>query len=211
MPRQAFNANTYLHQPLKSLDFPDTAYPQNPDLGFSIEPVNGRTLRLRIHTSPVAPADPDSLSPMLAGPVANDASAWKVTQGRRRSLHLALRFSAHPGRSWRIVILDSEGPRTEPHTHLERQRFHPDQGATIQLHQARSRQLPLHQPRLLPYARRTHLRLLAKAPVRLTRPDRSSTSSSPTRRAPKAPTCTSPSPSSSATWATACLSTPRLR
>ena len=30
MPRQAFNANTYLHQPLKSLDFPNTAYPQYP-------------------------------------------------------------------------------------------------------------------------------------------------------------------------------------
>ena len=25
MPRQAFNANTYLHQPLQSLDFPETA------------------------------------------------------------------------------------------------------------------------------------------------------------------------------------------
>ncbi len=24
MPRQAFNANTYLHQPLQSLDFPET-------------------------------------------------------------------------------------------------------------------------------------------------------------------------------------------
>lgn len=110
MPRQAFNANTYLHQPLKSLDFPDTAYPQNPDLGFSIEPVNGRTLRLRIHTSPVAPADPDSLSPMLAGPVANDASAWKVTRKGADVLYTSpygsLRIQADP---WRIVILDSEG------------------------------------------------------------------------------------------------------
>ncbi len=110
MPRQAFNANTYLHQPLKSLDFPDTAYPQNPDLGFSIEPVNGRTLRLRIHTSPVAPADPDSLSPMLAGPVANDASAWKVTRKGADVLYTSpygsLRIQADP---WRIIILDSEG------------------------------------------------------------------------------------------------------
>lgn len=29
MPRQAFNANTYLHQPLQSLDFPETAYDNN--------------------------------------------------------------------------------------------------------------------------------------------------------------------------------------
>ena len=32
MPRQAFNANTYLHQPLQSLDFPETAYDNNPQL-----------------------------------------------------------------------------------------------------------------------------------------------------------------------------------
>lgn len=110
MPRQAFNANTYLHQPLKSLDFPDTAYPQDPDLGFSVEPVNGRTLRLRIHTSPVAPAEPDSLSPMLAGPVGKDASAWKVSRDGADIVYTSpygsLRIQADP---WRIVILDSEG------------------------------------------------------------------------------------------------------
>jgi alpha-D-xyloside xylohydrolase len=51
MPRQAFNTNTYLHQPLKSLDFPDNAYQQNPNLAFSITPIDGRTLRVRISTS----------------------------------------------------------------------------------------------------------------------------------------------------------------
>ena len=39
MPRQAFNANTYLHQPLQSLDFPETAYDNNPQLTFTVEPV----------------------------------------------------------------------------------------------------------------------------------------------------------------------------
>ena len=44
MPRQAFNANTYLHQPLQSLDFPETAYDNNPQLTFTVEPVSERTL-----------------------------------------------------------------------------------------------------------------------------------------------------------------------
>ena len=43
MPRQAFNANTYLHQPLQSLDFPETAYDNNPQLTFTVEPVSERT------------------------------------------------------------------------------------------------------------------------------------------------------------------------
>ena len=110
MPRQAFNANTYLHQPLKSLDFPDTAYPQNPELEFSVEPVNARTLRLRIHTSPVVPNEPDSLSPMLAGPVGNDRSQWTVSRKGNdieySSPYGKLRIESDP---WRIVVLDAEG------------------------------------------------------------------------------------------------------
>ena len=65
MPRQAFNANTFLHQPLKSLDFPNTAYDQDPQLQFTVEPVNERTLRIRMLTTPVVPQEEDS--PMLAG------------------------------------------------------------------------------------------------------------------------------------------------
>lgn len=110
MPRQAFNANTYLHQPLKSLDFPNTAYPQDPELGFSIEPVNARTLRFRMHTSPVTPEWPDSLSPMLAGPVAVNAKDWKVTKMGKdivySSAHGKLVIKADP---WRLIMYDKEG------------------------------------------------------------------------------------------------------
>lgn len=52
MPRQAFNANTYLHQPLQSLDFPETAYDNNPQLTFTVEPVTERTLRIHMLTRP---------------------------------------------------------------------------------------------------------------------------------------------------------------
>lgn len=110
MPRQAFNANTYLHQPLKSLDFPNTAYPQDPELGFSIEPVNARTLRFRMHTSPVTPEWPDSLSPMLAGPVTVNANDWKVTKEGKdivySSAYGKLVIKADP---WRLIMYDKEG------------------------------------------------------------------------------------------------------
>lgn len=110
MPRQAFNANTYLHQPLKSLDFPNTAYPQDPELGFSIEPVNARTLRFRMHTSSVTPEWPDSLSPMLAGPVAVNAKDWKVTKVGKdivcSSAYGKLVITADP---WRLIMYDKEG------------------------------------------------------------------------------------------------------
>lgn len=110
MPRQAFNANTYLHQPLKSLDFPNTAYPQNPELGFSIEPVNARTLRFRMHTSPVTPEWPDSLSPMLAGPVTVNAKDWKVSKEGNDIVYSSdygkLVIKADP---WRLIMYDKDG------------------------------------------------------------------------------------------------------
>lgn len=110
MPRQAFNANTYLHQPLKSLDFPNTAYPQDPELVFSIEPVNARTLRFRMHTSPVTPEWPDSLSPMLAGPVAVNAKDWNVTKDGKdivySSAYGKLVIKADP---WRLIMYDKDG------------------------------------------------------------------------------------------------------
>lgn len=110
MPRQAFNANTYLHQPLKSLDFPNTAYPQDPELGFSIEPVNARTLRFRMHTSPVTPEWPDSLSPMLAGSVTVNANHWNVTKVGKdivySSAYGKLVIKADP---WRLIMYDKDG------------------------------------------------------------------------------------------------------
>lgn len=77
MPRQAFNANTYLHQPLQSLDFPETAYDNNPQLTFTVEPVSERTLRIRMLTSPIVPKE-DADDPMLIGKPADGRSFWKA-------------------------------------------------------------------------------------------------------------------------------------
>ena len=109
MPRQAFNTNTYLLQPLKSLDFPDTAYPQDPELDFSITPINENTLRIQIHTAPYY-ANTDSSLMLVKTPVEN-RDGWKVTKDERGDITYSSKegsvtIKSHP---WRIVIKDAEG------------------------------------------------------------------------------------------------------
>ena len=108
MPRQAFNANTFLHQPLKSLDFPDTAYDQSPQLQFTVEPVNERTLRIRMLTTPVVPKDEPSL--MLVEQPADGRSLWKTTQNDKQTVfsspYGSLTIENYP---WRLVLKDANG------------------------------------------------------------------------------------------------------
>ncbi|MBP3590445.1 MAG: alpha-xylosidase, partial [Muribaculaceae bacterium] len=110
MPRQAFNANTYLHQPLQSLDFPNTAYPQNPVLGFSVTPVNERTLRLRVHTSDVLPPDAGADEVMLVAEPQAQPGSWKAMRRGDDVVYTSSRGSleikAHP---WRLVLKDPSG------------------------------------------------------------------------------------------------------
>jgi len=108
-PRQAFNANTYLHQPLKSLDFPNTAYEQDPSLKFQVDPVSANTLRIRVYTSPVIPAE-DADDPMLAGPVPDGKASWTVKQTGTGVTYTSaagsLEIQAYP---WRLVARDNDG------------------------------------------------------------------------------------------------------
>lgn len=109
MPRQAFNANTYLHRPLASLDFPDTAYDNDPCLRFSVEPVNESVIRLRVFTSPVIPAD-DSDDPMLAGPVPDGSGTWTATATDKGVTYVSPRGSLTVERyPWRLVLRDNSG------------------------------------------------------------------------------------------------------
>lgn len=108
MPRQAFNTNTYLHQPLKSLDFPDTAYDQDPQLPFRIDPVNERTLRIRMYTSPVVPREEPSV--MLVGQPADGRSVWKVQQTEEGVLYASPQGSLLIRNCpWRLVLKDADG------------------------------------------------------------------------------------------------------
>ncbi|MDR0961583.1 MAG: alpha-xylosidase [Mediterranea sp.] len=108
MPRQAFNANTFLHQPLQSLDFPTPAYDNNPSLSFRVEPVNGRTLRIRMLTTPVELATEES--PMLTATPAVDFSAWKISQTDSTTVYSSSQGSLtvchYP---WRLVLRDADG------------------------------------------------------------------------------------------------------
>lgn len=109
MPRQAFNANTYLHQPLQTLDFPNTAYDNDPVLAMQIDPVNDRTIRLRMYTSPIIPAE-NSDNPMLAAAPAVDRNAWRASQSADKvvlkSASASLEIHRHP---WRLVLKDAGG------------------------------------------------------------------------------------------------------
>ncbi|MDE6498137.1 MAG: alpha-xylosidase [Muribaculaceae bacterium] len=118
MPRQAFNANTYLHQPLQSLDFPNTAYPQDPELGMSVTPINERTLRVRVHTSAVLPDDSADEVMLVAEPQAQPGS-WKAVRMADGGVQYAspygiLEIKASP---WRIVLKDASG-RELTHTRV---------------------------------------------------------------------------------------------
>lgn len=107
-PRQAFNANTFLHQPLQSLDFPTPAYEQNPQLQFTVEPVNERTLRIRMLTTPVVPRDEPSM--MLVAQPVDGRSLWKTSQDDDRTVYASkygsLTIENYP---WRLVLKDANG------------------------------------------------------------------------------------------------------
>jgi len=108
-PRQAFNANGYWIVPLENLDFPGPAYDQSPCLEFRVEPVNERTLRVRVYTSPIVPED-DKDEIMLVEQPKVDFSAWTITQDEKGVTYAgsegSLRIEAYP---WRMILRDKTG------------------------------------------------------------------------------------------------------
>lgn len=105
--RQAFNTNTVLPQPLQMLDFPSTAYVNDPDLKFTIDFVSPRTLRVRMLTTPVEPKEESSL--MLAGEPGKDNS-WKATETPDAVTYANANGSITIEKApWRIVLRDAKG------------------------------------------------------------------------------------------------------
>lgn len=116
--RQAFNANGYWITPLQNLDFPGPAYDQSPNLEFRVEPINDRTLRIRVFTSPIIPADdPDEL--MLVEQPKVDFSSWKVTKAGGNVTYTSsegsLEIQAYP---WRLTLRDKNGREMTRTRHL---------------------------------------------------------------------------------------------
>lgn len=108
-PRQAFNANGYWIKPLDNMDFPGPAYDQSPTLEFRVEPVNERTLRVRVFTSPIIPKDdPDEI--MLVEQPKVDLTKWQVNKTADgvtyTSSEGSLEIQSYP---WRMILRDKNG------------------------------------------------------------------------------------------------------
>lgn len=104
VPRQAFNTNCAQPRKMKMLDFPFTAYENDPDLKFKIDFITPRTVRIRMLTTPVEPKPATSI--MLAKEPGKDGS-WKATETDKSIVYTnnygTLQIDKNP---WRIVLKD---------------------------------------------------------------------------------------------------------
>ena len=107
MPRQAFNTNGAQPRKMRMLDFPFTAYENDPNLKFKIDFVTPRTVRIRMLTPPVEPKPAASI--MLAKEPGRDGS-WKVTETNDKIIYSSdygtIQINKNP---WRIVLKDKAG------------------------------------------------------------------------------------------------------
>lgn len=107
MPRQAFNTNGAQPRKMRMLDFPFTAYENDPNLKFKIDFVTPRTVRIRMLTTPVEPKPAASI--MLAKEPGRGGS-WKVTETNDKIIYSSdygtIQINKNP---WRIVLKDKAG------------------------------------------------------------------------------------------------------
>lgn len=107
MPRQAFNTNGAQPRKMRMLDFPFTAYENDPNLKFKIDFVTPRTVRIRMVTTPVEPKVSTSI--MLAKEPGKDES-WKVTETENTIVYAGnygtVQINKNP---WRVVLKDKTG------------------------------------------------------------------------------------------------------
>lgn len=106
-PRQAFNTNGAQPRRMRMLDFPFTAYENDPDLKFSVDFISPRTVRIRMLSTPVEPKPAPSV--MLAGEPGSDTS-WQPAETADRITYTSpygtLQIEKNP---WRIVLKDPSG------------------------------------------------------------------------------------------------------
>lgn len=107
IPRQAFNTNGAQPRKMRMLDFPFTAYENDPNLKFKIDFVTPRTVRIRMLTTPVEPKPAASI--MLAKEPGRDGS-WKVIETNDKIIYSSdygtIQINKNP---WRIVLKDKAG------------------------------------------------------------------------------------------------------
>lgn len=106
-PRQAFNTNGAQPQKMRMLDFPFSAYENDPDLKFKIDFVTPRTVRIRMLTTPVEPKPAASV--MLVGEPGKDTS-WKAAESGDNIVYTGPHGTVQINRNpWRIVLKDKTG------------------------------------------------------------------------------------------------------
>ena len=118
-PRQAFNLNGYWPVRMQMLDFPDTQYDNDPDLSFRIDFIDSRTVRVRMLTTPIEPADDSDSDPMFSdafksrlkgGGTTFASNGWTaVDRGSSicyRSAEGMVEIQKYP---WRLIIRDKDG------------------------------------------------------------------------------------------------------
>ena len=106
-PRQAFNTNGAQPRSLRMLDFPFTAYENDPNLKFDIDFITPRTVRIRMLTTPVEPKP--SASVMLVKEPGKDNS-WIASENGNNitysSTYGTIEIQKKP---WRIVLKNKNG------------------------------------------------------------------------------------------------------
>ena len=119
-PRQAFNLNGYWPVRMKTLDFPDTEYDNDPNLKIRVRTIDDRTLRVTLYSSPVLPKEDVTNDPMFSpefiaeetiNPNARMARGrWSTTVGEKAITYNSpcgtLEIQKYP---FRIVLRDDKG------------------------------------------------------------------------------------------------------
>ena len=109
-PRQAFNTNGFWPQRLQMLDFPETAYDNDPQLKFQVRFVSPRTVRITMLTTPIEPKDNDAEDIMFCGIPKSDKSSWNISETNKTisysSDYGTIEIQKYP---WRIVLKDKKG------------------------------------------------------------------------------------------------------
>lgn len=106
--RLAFGEVTAPYEEVRAWEFPGGVYPEEPELPFSIEFIDPRTIRLRVFARAKFTGDEPSL--MLVKEPVPAPGAWSVEEGREeavyRSEHGTVRVCFDP---FRIVLEDPKG------------------------------------------------------------------------------------------------------
>lgn len=106
--RLAFGEVTAPYEAVRSWEFPGEVYPEEPELPFSVELIDARTVRLRVDSRVKFGQDEPSL--MLVKEPAPNPDAWSIEEGEGevvyRSEHGAVRVGLDP---FRITLEDPKG------------------------------------------------------------------------------------------------------